>query len=569
MITTPDESTLQTLVNRLAELEQAHAHLQEELQVVKAERAAAGEQATGQARTRTSKSSRRKVLEKGLGVAVATVGAGALLELSGGTALASDPAKPGVFASSTAGTPAVKATGTNGADGVDASSDSGTGVSAKSSSGTGLFAQSSSFNAIHAVGGGTGVSALFAEGGTGFGVFATSDTLSGSGDGVRGSSHGSGNGVTGISALPGGTGNGVVGIGHPGDGVVGFSDSGNAIHGIITPGGTGLAGKFEGNVSMSNNLAVAGTLSSGAGALASSVSGTPAVKATGTSGADGVDASSDSGTAVFAQSGSFNAIHAIGGGGGTSALFAEGGTGFGVFATGNVAIDGVGLTSGVEGHSTSGTGVFATSSSGFGVFAQSGSNIGVFGGSTSGDGVRGVTNTSNAIHGLISAGGTGLAGLFEGNVTVTGTLSKGGGSFKIDHPLDPAHKYLFHSFVESPDMKNIYDGVVTLDANGEAEVRLPTWFDTLNTDFRYQLTAIGASAPDLYIAEEISGNRFTIAGGQAGMKVSWLVTGIRQDAWANTYRIPVEEDKPENEQGSYLHPELYGQSEQKSLVHGR
>ena len=50
-----------------------------------------------------------------------------------------------------------------------------------------------------------------------------------------------------------------------------------------------------------------------------------------------------------------------------------------------------------------------------------------------------------------------------GNVDVIGTLSKGGGSFKIDHPLDPANKYLYHSFVESPDMKNMYDGNVTTD----------------------------------------------------------------------------------------------------------
>jgi hypothetical protein len=86
----------------------------------------------------------------------------------------------------------------------------------------------------------------------------------------------------------------------------------------------------------------------------------------------------------------------------------------------------------------------------------------------------------------------GLAALLEGNVTVTGTLHKGGGSFKIDHPLDPANKYLSHSFVESPDMKNIYDGVTVLDENGEAEITLPDWFSALNKDFSYQLTAIGA-----------------------------------------------------------------------------
>jgi hypothetical protein len=154
---------------------------------------------------------------------------------------------------------------------------------------------------------------------------------------------------------------------------------------------------------------------------------------------------------------------------------------------------------------------------------------------------------------------------FYGTVNVNGTLTKSGGSFKIDHPLDPANKYLSHSFVESPDMKNIYDGVVTLDATGQAEVSLPDWFGAVNKDFRYQLTSIGAPGPNLYIAAEISANRFKIAGGAAGAKVSWQVTGTRQDAWANAHRIPVEELKPAQERGSYLAPELFGQPQEKSV----
>jgi hypothetical protein len=157
------------------------------------------------------------------------------------------------------------------------------------------------------------------------------------------------------------------------------------------------------------------------------------------------------------------------------------------------------------------------------------------------------------------------AGDFYGPVNVNGTLTKSGGSFKIDDPLDPANKYLSHSFVESPDMKNIYDGVVTLDASGQAEVALPDWFGALNKDFRYQLTAMGAPGPNLYIAAEISENRFKIAGGAAGAKVSWQVTGTRQDAWANAHRIPVEELKPAQERGSYLAPELFGQPQEKSV----
>ncbi len=145
----------------------------------------------------------------------------------------------------------------------------------------------------------------------------------------------------------------------------------------------------------------------------------------------------------------------------------------------------------------------------------------------------------------------------SGNGEFTGNVTKAGGSFRIDHPLYPENKYLYHSFVESPDMKNIYDGVAILDGNGEADVTLPEWFEALNRGFRYQLTCIGGYAP-VYIAEEISGNDFKIAGGDPGMKVSWMVTGIRQDAWANEHRIPVEEDKPAEEKGLYLHPQELG-----------
>ena len=136
---------------------------------------------------------------------------------------------------------------------------------------------------------------------------------------------------------------------------------------------------------------------------------------------------------------------------------------------------------------------------------------------------------------------------------VFGTLSKGAGSFKIDHPLDPENKYLYHSFVESPDMMNIYNGNVTIDEHGEAVVELPDWFEALNQDFRYQLTCLHGFAP-VYIDEEISANHFKIAGGKAGMRVSWQVTGIRHDAYANVHRIQVEEIKPAGERGTYLHP---------------
>ncbi len=183
---------------------------------------------------------------------------------------------------------------------------------------------------------------------------------------------------------------------------------------------------------------------------------------------------------------------------------------------------------------------------------------GMYGSSPSGYGIAGYTTSGTGIYGYSSSGD---AGYFNGDVNIDGTLSKTAGSFKIDHPLDPANKYLYHSFVESPDMMNIYNGNIILNESGEAIVILPDYFKALNSEFRYQLTPIGFSGPDLYIAEEISRNRFKIAGGTAGMKVSQQVTGIRQDAYAKAHRIHVEVEKEPDKKGMYLHPKEHGISE--------
>ena len=129
--------------------------------------------------------------------------------------------------------------------------------------------------------------------------------------------------------------------------------------------------------------------------------------------------------------------------------------------------------------------------------------------------------------------------------------------FKIDHPLDPAEKYLLHASVESDERRNLYDGVITLDASGAAWIRLPDWFEALNKDFRYQLTCIGGSAP-VYIAEEVRNNQFRIAGGRPGLKVSWQITGIRHDGWSRAHPFFPEEPKAGKDRGRYLHPAELG-----------
>jgi hypothetical protein len=144
-----------------------------------------------------------------------------------------------------------------------------------------------------------------------------------------------------------------------------------------------------------------------------------------------------------------------------------------------------------------------------------------------------------------------------GDLVVTGTLTKGAGAFKIDHPLDPQNKFLYHSFVESPDMMNIYNGNIVTDASGYATVILPDWFEALNKDFRYQLTVIGDFAQAI-VSQKVQNNQFTIRTDKPSVEVSWQVTGIRHDTFAEKNRIPVEENKKGDEVGKYIYPDAFG-----------
>jgi hypothetical protein len=199
-----------------------------------------------------------------------------------------------------------------------------------------------------------------------------------------------------------------------------------------------------------------------------------------------------------------------------------------------------------------GTGVRGYSQGGYGL-SGTGGNIGVFAG-----------NWHNSFQ--VYLGTSVLAADIYGPVRINGKLSSpGGGGFLIDHPQDPSNRYLAHNSIESSERKNLYDGVVDLDSMGAATVEMPGWFEALNSDFRYQLTAIGGPAPGLHIAEELSNRSFKIAGGTPNGRVSWHVTGVRRDPWAVANTSPTEEEKPDNERGTYLHPELYDESSEHSL----
>jgi hypothetical protein len=170
--------------------------------------------------------------------------------------------------------------------------------------------------------------------------------------------------------------------------------------------------------------------------------------------------------------------------------------------------------------------------------------------------------------GVDGVAGSGYAGNFTGDLNVTGTIHAGGKDFKIDHPLDPANRYLVHASVESSEMKNIYDGNVTTDSQGHATVPLPEWFEVLNTDFRYQLTVIGQFAQAI-VARKIENNRFEIRTNAPNVEVSWQVTGVRQDAFAKANPLVVEEEKDARLRGFYIHPELYGVPEEKQIEWAR
>tara|TARA_R100000234_G_scaffold38428_1_gene22758 strand:+ start:8032 stop:10719 length:2688 start_codon:yes stop_codon:yes gene_type:complete len=123
-----------------------------------------------------------------------------------------------------------------------------------------------------------------------------------------------------------------------------------------------------------------------------------------------------------------------------------------------------------------------------------------------------------------------------GNGVFSGSISKGSGSFKIDHPL-PAKTdthHLVHSFVEAPQADNIYRGSVDL-VGGSATVNIDTaagmtdgTFVLLNTNVQcFTSNESGWTA----IKGSVSGNTLTITAqdNTCTDTISWMVVGERHD----------------------------------------
>lgn len=189
------------------------------------------------------------------------------------------------------------------------------------------------------------------------------------------------------------------------------------------------------------------------------------------------------------------------------------------------------------------------------------SNYGVYGIAS------GATSANYGVYGTCVTGTNNYAAYFANKIYAT-SASSSIKAFKIDHPLDPANKYLYHSSVESNDMMNLYNGNVTTSAAGEATIVLPAYFSALNKDFKYQLTCIGTFAQAI-VSEEITGNTFKIKTDKPLVKVSWQVSGVRKDAAANYYRIENEVEKTGNEKGFYLVPEAYGKGPEMNFAFPR
>ena len=425
--------------------------------------------------------------------------------------------------------------------------------------GTGMVvigAGGSGGNFLGGVSGGNGVSAVGALGGGGPDANAGGPAFSGTGG--MGYLGGDGIDVTGGSSSQGVGGNGIVasagtsgGDSSGGVGVVAYGSANGPATPPVTGGAgvvaSGAAGNFGGNGVVAGGGSLVGGPCAGcyAGSGGYFVGGAGAVTST-----------------ISSPNSGGNGVNGFGGPGDYNGYNPEIGFlpagGNGVYGEGGTLIGGCTICWSGAGGSFFGGGFYFDAAQG------GGDGVDAWPGSTTGVGLF-AASVCDYTQSCLLPNTNFTAGLFHGDVIVTGNMSKAGGSFQIDHPLDPANKYLYHSFVESPDMKNVYDGTVVTDGGGHATVAMPDWFEALNSDFRYQLTVIGQFSQAI-VASEINHNTFTIRTDKPNVKVSWQVTGIRHDAWANAHRIPVEVEKAKADQGHYLHPELFEHAGEPSIV---
>ena len=459
-----------------------------------------------------------------------------------------------------------------------ASASGGYGVQGIATDSYGVTGTSTSGNAIYGTTGGTAVAGVLGNNSSGYGVRGTTST----GYGVRGEATGasayglyglaSGGSAYGVYGQASGTGSyGVFGNAPNGTGVQGNA-TGNSYAGVLgyNPAGYGLRGIS------STGVGASGESGSGYGVLGQVTDGIGAYAIASGTGRAGVftqtNASTNATAVEINGTGTGTSLYVKGTGGGNNPVLTLHRTGNPSPPSGSYTVYNSLLfdyddpsypnSAFVDNFSIStrfgSTTAFSLNRNGNSFLAysppsNSGSSMSLSAGFIDLNGVTQVTGSQLYV---------------VNNAVVNGQLNVNGSkNFQIDHPLDPAHKYLYHSCIESPDMMNVYNGNATLDAQGAATVLLPAYFEALNRDFRYQLTPLGAPGPGLYVAQEVAGNQLRIAGGTPGGRVSWQVTGIRQDKAADKYRTVPEVDKEPENQGRYLLPEAYGQARTQAIGH--
>jgi len=307
----------------------------------------------------------------------------------------------------------------------------------------------------------------------------------------------------------------------------------------------------------------------------------------GVAGVMGVNNRTNGGHGVYGQgvNGVVGETNNAGGGGlyGINNNSTGSGTGCGIIGQGNYGVwgqttYGPSAVFGLNTRTTGGHGVWgqgvngvvgeSTNQNGYGVF---GSNSAA---SDPGAGVAGVGITGVAGQSTNTSLSYGIYSYDDGGITnqldVGGNFSAGGTkSFRIDNPNSPDDKFLVHFCAESPEVLNIYRGTTNLNANGEAIVEMPSYFEQINHNFSYSLTAVGSSAPNLYIKKKIENGKFIIAGGNANQEIDWVVYAERNDKYlqANPEVRNVEPVKTGKYKNKYVHPELYGKAKEKGILY--
>ncbi len=443
------------------------------------------------------------------------------------------------------------------------------------------------------------------SGSSGVGVRAYATSSTGTAYAVFGdSSAADGKGLVGVASASSGNTTGVHGYANSADGVgvFGISD-GTGVYGESTStSGLAAGGDFRSastfgvglygiaTATTGTNYGVYGQSSSTGGRGVHGI----ALAATGTTYGGHFRSNSPNGSGVFGESADNVGVR----GHATAAAGANYGgyfltsstTGFGVF--GYATAD----------SGTNYGGYFRTSSAtGFGVYgystAISGANVGVYGRTESptgygvyalqnggggvnravlakniafdGIGVQGWSSaTSGDGHGVVGQADHLVAGSY-GVFSLGNTAATGSKSFRIDHPLDPENKYLQHYCAEGPEPLNVYSGEVRTDDRGYAWVQLPDYFESINRDFRYQLTVVddedSAEFVLAKVVRRIQGNRFQVRTSVPNVAVSWEVKATRNDRFMQEHGAPTELDKPEYDRGYYQHPELYGLPKERSI----